>query len=181
MWTSACSQAAEGLGLLKCCWHEVARTGSVRRVAGLAECQRVHLLPPCESSRMRTDTSFVLLYDGDCRVCSAFARTVTWLSGRRSIQRRTIQTAHGLLAGMPEEAALASAHMVSPDGRIRTGPDVLPAIVGALLGRPRLEDQVNASPWARSAADRTYRLLVALRGSLSCASGASSSAGRTPR
>ncbi len=85
------------------------------------------------------------------------------------------------LPGMSEAEALAAVHMVSPDGRVRTGPAVLPAIVGSLLAQPHLEDRVNASPWGRAAADRTYEVLVALRGRLNCATGASSSAGRSPR
>lgn len=130
---------------------------------------------------MRTDAPFLLLYDGTCRICSAFARAVAILDAGRSIRARSIQISAHLLEGMSEEEALAAAHLVAPDGRVRTGPDVLPALLGALVARPRLEDRLNASPLAKAASDRTYGLLVAVRGRLNCASGASSSAARNPR
>lgn len=130
---------------------------------------------------MQTDAPYVLLYDGDCCICSAFARVVTLLSRRRLIHARPIQASRALLGGMSEEAALGSAHLASPDGRIRNGPDVLPAIAGVLLACPDLEDRVNASLRARATTHHAYRLLVSLRGSLSCASGAPSSAARTLR
>lgn len=130
---------------------------------------------------MRTDAPFFLLYDGECRICTAFARAVTLLTGTGSLRSRPVQESYGLLRGMSEADALASAHVVSPDGRIRSGPEVLPAIVGALLAQPQLAERVESHPWARATADRVYRILVAFRGSLSCAAGATSSAARSPR
>lgn len=147
----------------------------------LAECRRVHLPPSPGSSRMRTDAPFFLLYDGDCRICTAFARAVTVLPGTRSIRSRPVQESYQLLGGMSEADALASAHVVSPDGSIRSGPDVLPAIVGALLAQPQLVARVESHAWARATADRVYRILVAFRGRLSCAAGATSSVARSPR
>ena len=85
------------------------------------------------------------------------------------------------LPGMSEAEALAAVHMVTTDGRIRTGAAVLPALAGALLAQPSLANRVNGSPWGRAAAGRTYGVLVALRGRLNCATGVSSSAGRSPR
>lgn len=130
---------------------------------------------------MQTDASLVLLYDGDCRICTAFARAVSRLAGRDAIRARSIQTSPALFGGMPPTTALASAHAISPDGRIRSGPDVLPALAGAFLRQPRLEDRMNASARARSATDVVYHALVAFRGALSCASAATSSEARNPR
>lgn len=130
---------------------------------------------------MRTDPPVLLLYDGDCRICTAFARTVAWASRGRAIQALSVQDSRESLPGISEDRVLASAHLVSPDGRIRSGSAILPAIVGVLLREPHLESRLNASPRARAAADRAYEFLVALRGSLTCASGAPFSGARTPR
>ena len=130
---------------------------------------------------MQTERPSFLLYDGDCRICTAFARVVAWASGGRSLRARAIQDALGLLEGLSEETAMSSAHVLSPDGRIRTGPAILPAIAGTLFRAPRLETRLNASPRARAATERTYEFLVALRGGLTCASGAPFAAARTPR
>jgi predicted DCC family thiol-disulfide oxidoreductase YuxK len=129
---------------------------------------------------MRTVGPSLLLYDDDCRVCSAFARTVAILAPGRSIRAQSIQASTPILAGMSGEEALAAAHLLAPDGILRTGPEVIPAILGALLANPKVEQRWNASPQARRASTRTYRLLVELRGRLSCVSGARASAGRSP-
>lgn len=130
---------------------------------------------------MRTAAPFLLLYDRDCRICSTFARGVDRLAGPRSVQARAIQSSPELLPSLSSAEALASAHVVSPDGRLRSGSSILPALVAALLKHPEWENWLNASSRARAAARRTYDLLVAIRGSLSCANGAPAWAARSPR
>ncbi len=130
---------------------------------------------------MQTERPSLLLYDGDCRICTAFARIAAWAAGGRALRARAIQDSSNLLAGIAEETVMSAAHVVSPDGRVRTGPAILPVIAGAVLHAPRIENRLNASPRARAAAERTYELLVVLRGGLTCASGAPLSGVRTPR
>ena len=130
---------------------------------------------------MRNETPFLLLYDGDCRICTAFARAVTHVAPGNAVRARPIQASRALLAGMSEAEALGSAHLVAPDGSLRHGPDVLPALLGTVLARPSLEARVNASAHGRAATERIYAVLVSLRGNLNCVIGVSASAAHSLR
>lgn len=64
-----------------------------------------------------------VLYDADCGFCRfTLARLLDW-DVRRRLRPVAIQSAEGqrLLAAMPEDDRLRSAHVVDADGRVRSG------------------------------------------------------------
>ncbi len=130
---------------------------------------------------MRTEAPYFLLYDSDCRVCTAFARAVAFLDVRRGLQIRPIQDSHALLPGFPGDSALRAAHAVSPDGNVTTGADAMPALIGAVLGIPRIEGWLRGSGLPMSLVNRGYGILVDVRGRLTCGVPAPASAARSPR
>lgn len=130
---------------------------------------------------MRAARPYFLLYDGECRICSAFARTVKALDVRQTLRIRPIQESKELLVGIPEAEQLEAAHAVSPDGRVTTGSAAMPAIVAALVAGPGLERRLRSSRSSVAVLSRFYEVLTELRGRLSCANVAPSSAARIPR
>lgn len=122
-----------------------------------------------------------LLFDRDCRVCSAAARWARALDLRGHLQIRPIQESQDLLGDMPIEAALGAVHAVAPDGRVTEGAEALPLLLSAVAGVPRLEPLLRRSPPAMSTLSRTYDLLVEIRGKLTCGVGAASQEAHTPR
>lgn len=100
---------------------------------------------------------------------------------RRTLRVRPIQESTELLAGIPEAERLEAAHAVSPDGHVTTGSAAMPAIVAALVAGPGFERRLRASRFSMAALSRLYGVLVELRGRLTCATVAPSSAGRSPR
>jgi predicted DCC family thiol-disulfide oxidoreductase YuxK len=130
---------------------------------------------------MRSDAPYSLLYDGDCRVCSAFARAVRLVDVRRALHIERIQQAQDLLQSIPSDARLASAHAVAPDGRVTSGGDAMPAILAALVAGPAFERKIRSSRTSMALLARVYAVMAGVRGRLSCASGAAVAAGRSPR
>lgn len=130
---------------------------------------------------MQTRAPYLLLYDGDCRICTAFARGVRTVDVRRRIRIRPIQESRHLLSAIPGDSILDAAHAVAPDGRVTTGADALPTLLSALLGVPRVERRVRASRASMRLLSRFYAILVQLRGHLSCGFAAAASAARSPR
>ncbi len=64
-----------------------------------------------------------VLYDEDCGFCRwALAKLLAW-DRRGRVRPEPIQSPEGerLLAGMPEEERLASWHLATPDGELRSG------------------------------------------------------------
>src|SRR5438093_13616645 len=74
---------------------------------------------------------YVLLYDRDCGICSALSRWIHRVDLRRRIRFESIQSGRALLTGIPEERMLDAWHIVTPDGRVTTGGDAVPTLVGA--------------------------------------------------
>ena len=130
---------------------------------------------------MRSDAPYSLLYDGDCRVCSAFARAVRLVDVRRALHIERIQQAQDLLRSIPSDTRLASAHAVAPDGRVTSGGDAMPAILAALVAGPAFEYKIRSSRSSMALLARVYAVMAGVRGRLSCASGAAVEAGRSPR
>ena len=130
---------------------------------------------------MRSEAPTFVLYDGDCRVCAAFARALGHIDVHRRIRVRPIQASRDLLPGISGSAVLDAAHAVSPDGRVTSGADAMPTIAGALLGAPRLEAWLRSSRSSRRILSRLYAILVGLRGHLSCGFDGTSSGARSPR
>src|SRR5437879_13560935 len=74
---------------------------------------------------------YVLLYDRDCGICSALSRWIHRVDLRRRIRFESIQSGRALLTGIPEERMLDAWHIVTPDGRVTTGGEAVPTLVGA--------------------------------------------------
>ncbi len=122
-----------------------------------------------------------LLYDRDCRICTACARLLRFVDLHRGIRIQPIQDSRDLLRGVPEDALLDAARAVSPDGRVTTGAEAVPTLAGALLGVPGIEGRLRTSRSAMRCLSRLYGLLVGLRDQLTCGVAAPSSEGRSPR
>lgn len=112
--------------------------------------------------------TYWLLYDGDCRICTAVARWVKALDFRRRIRGRPIQRSRDLLEGLPDDEILEAMHLVSVSGEVMTGGESLPILLGALSGGPPLAAFLRASPMCRATFNGLYALLVEFRGRLVC-------------
>lgn len=130
---------------------------------------------------MRRNRSYSLLYDGDCRVCTAFARAVSFLDLRRHLRVRPIQESEALLAAIPPTERLSEAHAVSPDGRVSSGAEAMPTVIAALVGNPAIEPRLRGSPRSMALLGRSYEVLREIRGRLTCGIAAPASVGRSPR
>ncbi len=126
---------------------------------------------------------YAVLYDGDCRICEAFARGLKSLDLRARIQIRPIQDSRELLRDIRGEEILDAMRAVTPDGRVLTGGDALPAILAALFGGPSLETLLRKSAPTMAVMHRLYSVLVEFRGHLTCRFDGtpSSSAAHSPR
>lgn len=125
--------------------------------------------------------AWALLYDGDCRICTTFARAVKVIDLRGGIRIQPIQASRELLRSIPGDEILDAMHVVSPDGRVRTGGEALPAILAALTGAPVLEGLLDHSFVAAAFFRGLYAVLVELRGHLTCRYDATASEEHSPR
>src|SRR5437762_6255184 len=71
---------------------------------------------------------YILLFDRDCGICSAFGRWVHAADLRRRIELRTIQSGRDLLRGVPEDRIFDAFHMITPSGGLATGGDAVPVL-----------------------------------------------------
>ncbi len=111
---------------------------------------------------------YVLLYDGECRICALLARWVKRLDWGGRIRIRPIQEAPELLPGIPPTEVLDAMHVVLPGGGVASGGDGLPALAAGLWSAPGLEHLLRASPGAMRVSRRCYELLAYVRGRLIC-------------
>lgn len=133
---------------------------------------------------MRNESAtYAVLYDGDCRICTAFAHWVKAVDVRARMHIRPIQESRGLLRDIPGDEILDAMHAVTPDGRVLTGGDALLAILAALFSGPALETLLRKSTATTAVLHRVYLILVEFRGHLTCRFDApsSSSAARSLR
>lgn len=154
------------------------------RPRSCAERRDLYLPPLADVSGMKKASSgIILLYDGDCRICTTFARSMVALDLRHALRIRTIQESKGLLEGLRGDEILDAMHVLTPDGRRLTGGEALPALLSGLAGAPALETLIVRSSLVRAAMRRLYSVLAEFRGHLTCRfDGApASSAARTPR
>ena len=81
-----------------------------------------------------SDGRLVVLFDGECRWCRWSVARLVPLDTRHRLRLMEIQApeAQRLLAGVPEEERLASAHAVTPDGRVFSGGDAAAPIAAEL-------------------------------------------------
>lgn len=128
-----------------------------------------YAVPRAHVSGMRNQSpGTVVLYDGDCRICTTFAHWVSALDVRGGLEIRTIQSSKELLRALPGEEILEAMHVVASDGRLLTGGDGLPALLSALVGPPVLEALLTRSSIVRALVRRLYSILAEFRGHLTC-------------
>src|SRR2546428_5434819 len=126
--------------------------------------------------------SYVLLYDRDCGICSALSRWIRAVDIRRRIRFESIQSAHGLLKGIPEDRMLDAWHMVAPNGQVTTGGDAVPTLVGAFPIGAGLGHLLRGSSGLMRQVHRLYAFLTRFRDRLVCRlDAAPPSAGSAPR
>ncbi len=125
---------------------------------------------------MPLPAAYSLLYDRDCRICTAFARTARRLDVRGALTIRAIQDSGEMLQGLPTDRWFAAAHAVDPDGRVTSGGEALPAILAALVAGPRFESRVRESSASMAALRWGYGVMAEVRGRLTCAAGPVSAA-----
>ncbi len=98
----------------------------------------------------------VVLYDRDCGFCRwALAKLLAW-DRRRLLRPVPLQggEADRLLAGMGEEERMASWHLVTPDGEVRSGGPALAPLLRMLPGGWPLAAVAERVP---GLVDRGYR------------------------
>ena len=80
------------------------------------------------------DERLAVLYDEECRWCRWSVARLAALDRDRRLRLVPIQGAEGerLLADVPEDERLASAHVVTPDGRVFSGGDAAAPIAAVL-------------------------------------------------
>jgi predicted DCC family thiol-disulfide oxidoreductase YuxK len=110
----------------------------------------------------RPDGRPVLLYDTDCGFCRwAVAKVLAWdAAGRLRLVALQDAEADALLAGMPQADRMASWHLATPDGVVRSGGPVAPAL---LRMRPRGRVPAAALERAAPVVDRGYRWVAGHR------------------
>jgi predicted DCC family thiol-disulfide oxidoreductase YuxK len=77
-----------------------------------------------------------ILYDADCGFCRwSVVRLLAW-DRADALRPVAIQSDEGqaLLADVPEDERLRSAHAVGPDGRVHSGGDAVPVVAAVLPG-----------------------------------------------
>lgn len=112
---------------------------------------------------------YVLLFDRDCGICSAFGRWVHAADIRHRIQLRSIQSSRELLQSVPEERVFGAFHMVSPGGRLTTGGDAVPSLIEALPMGAGLGRILRESRGLMSRVYAAYGFLTRFRAQLVCA------------
>jgi predicted DCC family thiol-disulfide oxidoreductase YuxK len=132
------------------CTHDLSRAASLRTIESMVS------------------REYVLLFDRDCGICSAFTRWIHALDLRRRVRLQTIQSSRDLLRGIPEDRVLDAFHMISPDGRVRTGGDAVPLLIQALPMGEGIARVVNESPDLMSRVHVLYEFLTRFRDRLVC-------------
>jgi predicted DCC family thiol-disulfide oxidoreductase YuxK len=97
-----------------------------------------------------------VLYDEDCGFCRWTADRLRAWDRHRRLAFAPIQGERGetLLAGIAPEARLDAAHVVTPDGRVRSGGAAVAAVLQLLPWASPLAAVVRAFP---GTTDRAYR------------------------
>ena len=105
------------------------------------------------------DEHATVLYDRDCGFCRwTLAQLLRWDRERR-LRPLPIQSAEGqrLLAAVPEEKRLASWHLVTRDGEVRSAEEGFPGLFGRLPAGAPVARLTGAAPGPFGLG---YRLLV---------------------
>jgi predicted DCC family thiol-disulfide oxidoreductase YuxK len=111
------------------------------------------------ASDRASDGRAVLLYDRDCGFCRwSLAKILAWDRQGR-IRPQTLQSpeADRLLAGMDGDRKMASWHLVTADGRVRSSGAAVPALLQLLPGGRPLAGVAAAVP---GLTERAYRFVA---------------------
>src|SRR2546428_11297170 len=111
---------------------------------------------------------YILLYDRDCGICSAASRWIRTLDWRGRIRLQSIQSSRSILGGIPEDRMLDALHVVSPDGRVTTGGDAGPTLIGAFPIGARVERIPRGSAALTCLGHRLDGFLTRWRDPLGC-------------
>lgn len=111
---------------------------------------------------------YLLLYDRDCGICSAVSRWIRAIDWRGRIRLQSIQSSRSVLVGIPEERMLDAFHIVSPDGRVTTGGDAVPILIGAFWIGAGVERILRGSSALMDIVHRFYGFLTRFRDRLVC-------------
>ena len=109
-----------------------------------------------------------LLYDAECRICTRVARWTVAVAPRGRLRIQPTEASRYLLAGLPEDVVRSAYHVVSPDGRVTTGGDAVPALLevmpmGAGFGR-----LLRGSQSLMERIRTLYGFAATFRGALTC-------------
>lgn len=109
---------------------------------------------------------WTLLWDEDCGFCAATLSGVIALDRGRRVRTVAIQSEEGqrLLAGIPVEERLKSAHLVDPSGRVLSGGTATATYLRLIPGGGPLAALVDRVP---SVPERGYRWVAEHRRQLS--------------
>ncbi len=108
----------------------------------------------------------IVLYDDDCGFCKRLlSKFLAWDRDRR-LRPVALQDpeATRLLAGMDQGRRMASWHLVTPDGRVRSGGDAIAPMLRMLPGGSAPARVVERMP---RTVDRAYRWVAANRTAIS--------------
>jgi predicted DCC family thiol-disulfide oxidoreductase YuxK len=114
---------------------------------------------------MRGDEETVVLYDRDCSLCVWSVQVLRAWDRRSRVAAIPIQGEEGsrLLARVASAARLASMHVVTSDGAVRSGGAGLPAVLRPRPGGRALARLTEVMP---RTTDRAYRLVSRHRATL---------------
>ena len=122
---------------------------------------------PIDSS---TTGRHTMVYDSDCGICTRFKNVISFLDAHQRLAFAPLLTADkdGLLDSVPAHRRHRSFHLVNPSGRVYSGADALPILVGLLpAGRP-LESILSSAPPAMWLTRVVYESFVRHHDSGSC-------------
>ena len=80
----------------------------------------------------RGQQQWILLYDGACGFCKWILAGLLWLDRDRRLRPLALQReeAEGLLSELDPDLWMASFHLVTPDGVLRSAGEALPPLLG---------------------------------------------------
>ncbi len=122
-------------------------------------------------ARRSGSDSPVLLYDGECRVCTIFARLLARADLRKQMDILPLQDvrARNLLTSMSQEEVMGSSHFVTAERRIFSGQDAVHHALSQLsiFGGPY--GRLTGGRLGRRLEGYLYDLGVAIRNWTECA------------
>jgi len=124
---------------------------------------------PSEAVRNSPRRRFTVVYDGNCRVCTRFARALRKWDRNAEFEVVPSQ-APGVMARfpwIPTEAYAQALQLIGPDGRTWPGSAAVEQILRA-LPRGKLVTWAYKVPFFRLLADRFYQWFARNRSRLGC-------------